>query len=410
MRLGSCMPLASNRAAHSVLEQFRVQQATDEIPLHRPWLTKGDYSALEETFETGWIMQGPKVESFEREFAKCVGAKHACAVSNGTVALQLALQALGVASEDLVATVSHSFIATANSIVHTGAVPCFVDIDLETMNLSVSSLERALQRGVKAVTVPHQLGMPANLPAILALTEKHQVPVIEDAACALGSHILWKGAWESIGKPHGALACFSFHPRKIITTGEGGMITTNDSLLDARVRSLRNHGLEKGQNGEPTYSTVGYNYRMTDIQASLGLSQLDRLPLMLERRSQQVELYRELLGSYPVKFQIEASWARSNWQSFAIRCDSKKTKTIRRRLQHRGIATRSGLTNAHGQVCYEQTPWRCTLSLCSCSPRTCAGLRNSEAATEEWLILPVFHELPDAAIRRICEAIKESLN
>src|SRR3982751_3597846 len=177
-------------------------------------------------------MQGPEVAAFEREFAAAVGAAHAIAVSSGTAALELSLRALGVGAGDEVVTVSHSFIATANAVLAVGAHPVFVDVERDTLGMNPALVEAALSPRTKAILCVHQLGMPCDL-----------AQLVEDAACALGSEIEWDDRWERIGRPHGVVACFSFHPRKIITTGDGGMITTNDAALDMKFRLLRQHGM-----------------------------------------------------------------------------------------------------------------------------------------------------------------------
>ena len=202
---------------------------------------------------SGWVTQGPEVAAFEREFAAYVGAPHACAVSNCTTALHLALLAVGVGPGDEVVTVSHSFIATANAIRYCGATPVFVDIEPETFNID-PALDRAgaIATATRAILCVHQLGMPCDLAAHRrASADGRGLPVVEDAACAVGSEIRWDGRWERIGRPHGDVACFSFHPRKLLTTGDGGMITTADAEWDARFRLWRQHGMSVPGHGAP---------------------------------------------------------------------------------------------------------------------------------------------------------------
>src|SRR6185436_300603 len=192
---------------------------------------------------SGWVTQGPEVAAFEQEFAAVVGARHACATSSGTTALHLALLAVGVEPGDEVVTASHSFIATANAVRYCGATPVFVDIDPATFNLRADLVERAIGPATRAILCVHQIGMPCDLAALLAVARRHGLPLIEDAACATGSEILIAGTWERIGKPHGDIACFSFHPRKVITTGDGGMLTTANAELDRRARQWRQHAM-----------------------------------------------------------------------------------------------------------------------------------------------------------------------
>ena len=213
------------------------------IPIARPSLGEEEAAAARRAILSGWITQGPEVAAFEEEFAAYVGAAHACAVSSCTTALHLALHALGVGPGDEVITVSHSFIATANAIRYCGARPVFVDIDPRTYNIDPARIEAAITPRTRAIVPVHQIGLPCDMRAILEIAERHGLPVVEDAACAIGSELLVDRTWERIGRPHGSVACFSFHPRKVLTTGDGGMLTTSDPELDRKFRLLRQHGM-----------------------------------------------------------------------------------------------------------------------------------------------------------------------
>src|SRR6185295_9018861 len=262
------------------------------IPVARPWMDEQEAEAARRPILSGWDTQGPEVAAFEREFADAVGATHACASSSCTTALHLALVALGVGPGDEIITVSHSFIATSNAIRYCGATPVFVDVDLATFNIEPALVEAAIRPTTKAILAVHQLGMPCDLASLVAISERHGVPLIEDAACAIGSEIEWQGNWERIGKPHGEVACFSFHPRKLLSTGDGGMLTTSNAKLDRSFRLLRQHGMsvpDAVRHSSPRviferYPVVGFNYRMTDIQAAIGREQLKRLPEIVARR------------------------------------------------------------------------------------------------------------------------------
>ena len=188
------------------------------IPLVRPALGEEEIAAATRVIRSGWVSQGPEVAAFEQEFAAAVGAAHAVAVANCTVALQMALQVVGVKPGDDVATVSHSFVATANAVVAVGARPVFADVRRETLGMDPASLEAVLTPRTRAILCVHQIGMPCDLAGILEVASRHGLPVIEDAACAIGSEVEWQGRWERIGRPHGTIACFSFHPRKVVTT------------------------------------------------------------------------------------------------------------------------------------------------------------------------------------------------
>ena len=211
------------------------------IPITKPTIGEAEIAAVAEVLRSGWVSQGPRVAELERAFAELVGAEHACAGSSCTTALHLALLAVGVRPGDQVITVSHSFIATANSVRYCGALPVFVDIDPQTYNLDPAAIEPAITEHTRAILCVHQMGMPCDLAAILPIARRHGVPLIEDAACAIGSEVRIDDRWERIGRPHGDIACFSFHPRKVITAGEGGMLTTNNAEWHAQLRLLRQH-------------------------------------------------------------------------------------------------------------------------------------------------------------------------
>lgn len=306
----------------------------------RPLLGPEEAAATARVLASGWIMQGPEVTEFENEFAKFVDAPHACAVSSGTAALHLSLLAVGVRPGDEVVTVSHSFIATANSVRLCGATPVFVDIEPATLNMDPERIAAAVGPRTRAILCVHQLGLPCDLGRIAALARQRALALVEDAACAAGSELRAGDAWQRIGRPHGDVACFSFHPRKLITTGDGGMVTTRDEAIDARVRAWRSHASRDGVHG--------LNYRMTDLQAAIGRVQLGRLPgLLAERRRLVDELRARLCG---VAFVEEPAWARSNWQSLSVRLPSASAaQRLLAALDAAGVAARPGLGNAHEQ-------------------------------------------------------------
>jgi perosamine synthetase len=378
------------------------------IPIAKPWMGGQEAEAARRAILSGWVTQGPEVAAFEGEFATFVGAKHACAVSSGTTALHLALLAVGVRQGDEVITVSHSFIATANSIRHCGAVPVFVDIEPGTFNMNPAGIERVISERTRAILCVHQMGMPCNLREILKIGRQHNLPVIEDAACAIGSEILYDDNWEKIGKPHGDVACFSFHPRKIITTGDGGMITTSKGEWDNQFRLWRHQGMSVADTERhaakeiifESYPVVGYNYRMTDIQAAIGREQLKRLPKMIERRRALAGRYRKLLADAPLlRLPEEPPWARSNWQSFCVRLpDQCDQRHVMQEMLTAGIATRRAIMCAHREPAYRQEAWSCGAGpgKCGCLTGTCARLDKSETAQDHAIILPLFHQMSEA--------------
>jgi perosamine synthetase len=213
------------------------------IPLARPLVGEAEAVAAQRPILSGWLTQGPEVAAFEQEFAAFTGAAHAVAVSNCTTALHLALLALGVGAGDEVITVSHSYVATANVVRYCNATPVFVDIEPATSNMDATLIAAAVTPRTRAILTVHQMGLPADMAGILEVARSHQLPVVEDAACASGSEIYWAGEWQKVGRAHGDIACFSFHPRKVITTGDGGMLTTNNPEYAAQFRLLRQHGM-----------------------------------------------------------------------------------------------------------------------------------------------------------------------
>ena len=370
---------------------------------------------------SGWVTQGPEVAAFEKEFGDYVGAKYSCAVSSCTTALHLALLALGIELGDEVITVSHSFIATANAIRYCGAIPVFVDIDPKTFNLDPALIERVINPKTRAILCVHQMGMPCNLELILEIAGRNHLPVIEDAACAIGSEILWKGNWEKIGKPRGDIACFSFHPRKLVTTGDGGMLTTGRDDFDRLFRLWRQHGMtvpDTVRHGSKevvfeSYTKKGYNYRLTDIQAAVGREQLKKLPEILDRRRYLARRYTELLGRIEgVCTPAEPDWARSNWQSYCVGlpegCDQRRVMQF---LLDRGISTRRGIMCSHVEPAYTSEPWSCGMGpgACGCPTGSCRRLFHSEHEQNNSIILPLFVQMSDEDQDSVVRSLRNAL-
>lgn len=376
------------------------------IPIAKPVLDEAEADAARDAVLSGWVTQGPQTAAFEREFAERVGAAHACAVSSCTTALHLALLGLDIDAGDEVITASHSFIATANAIRYCGATPVFVDIERDTYNIDPQRVAEAITRRTRAVLAVHQIGMPCDLAALVALCERHGIPLIEDAAPAIGSEIHIDGKWEPIGRPRGAVACFSFHPRKVVTTGDGGMLTTNDAELDAKFRLLRQHGMsvpDTVRHGSPEvifedYPVLGYNYRMTDVQAAIGRKQLERLPGLISRRRALADRYIELLGNIEgLGLPFEPEWARSNWQSYCVRLPSRlDQKTVMQSLLDQGISTRRGIMCAHREAAYA-------------GHQPAYDLRQSELAQDHCILLPLYTQMTEDDQVQVADAVRREL-
>ena len=372
--------------------------AAKMIPVARPYIGAEEEKAVVEALRSGWITQGPRVAEFERKFSEYIGCSNAVAVSSCTTALHLALVACGIGAGDEVICPSLSFIATANSIAYAGATPVFCDIDVHTFNLDPDAIENLITSRTKAILVVHQIGLAADMRPLLEVAAQHNLIVIEDAACAIGSEYEGK----LIGSPLGTAACFSFHPRKILTTGEGGMITTSDSELAGRLRRLRQHAMSLSDVARhnsnkfaiETYDEVGFNYRMTDLQAAVGIVQLDRLDAFLERRRYLARRYSEGLQDlswlqYP---SIPANCCH-NFQSYMVRLLGKaasKRDAIMQDLLEKGISTRRAIMAIHRESPYRSEKWK---------------LPKTELVTDSCLILPLFHEMTEAEQDYILETI-----
>jgi len=360
------------------------------IPVARPFIGHEEEGKVLDVLRSGWVTQGPRVAEFEAKFSAYVGCEHAIAVSSCTTALQLALQACGVGPGDEVICPSFSFIATANSIAVLGAKPVFADIDLVTYNIDPGQIEALITPQTKAIMVVHQIGLPAEMSAFRQLADKHGLKLVEDAACAIGAE--YEGSL--IGRPIGDFACFSFHPRKIMTTGEGGMITTRDASLAERLRRLRQHAMSLSDVARhsarqivvESYDEVGYNFRMTDMQAAIGLVQLERLPGLLERRRLLAQRYSDALSSLSwLKTPRVPANCTHNYQSYMVRVADEVISSrdgIMQQLLEKNISTRRAIMAIHREAPYKTSWWDAKL------PNTCM-------ATSAGIILPLFHQMTE---------------
>ncbi len=372
-----------------------------KTPITKPFLGEEEIEAVAQAIRSGWVSQGPKVAEFEERFAEYVGARYAIATTSCTTALHSALVVAGIGPGDEVIVPSLSFIATANAVVYTGAEPVFVDIDPQTCNMDVEKIEDAITERTKAIMPVHQMGLPADIDAIQEIAERHGLKVIEDAACAIGSE--YKG--KRIGG-HGNIACFSFHPRKIITTGEGGMVTTDDPDIAGRLRRLRHHGMSVSDIERhiakrviiEAYPEIGYNYRMTDMQAAMGIVQLKKLAFIIERRREIAGFYNDELKKIPhIRVPDVPEYAYHNYQSYWVELlDSAPLRRddLMQRLLEKGITTRRGIMAIHMEECYRK--YRVYL------PKT-------ERITRNTILLPIYPSMTDEDQEYVMQCMKDIL-
>ena len=372
------------------------------IAIAKPYLTKEEAQAAYDTILTGWITQGPRVAEFEQKFADYTGAKYAVATSNCTTALHLAMIVAGIGVGDEVICPSLSYIATANSIMYVGARPVFAEVNPVTFNLDIADTEKRITPKTKAILLVHQIGMPADIDAFATLAAKYNLRLIEDAACAAGS--AYKGG--KIGS-HSDLVCFSFHPRKVITTGDGGMVTTCREDYYNRLKLLRQHGMSV--NDRVRHETkkvifedhleIGYNYRMTDIQASVGIKQLEKLDWIIGERRKIADQYNASFKSLKnIIIPTEEPGYFSNYQSYCITLleGSKISRNdLMQAMLDIEISTRRGIMTSHRETAYKDYP--------------ASNLSLSERASDNSIILPLYVPMEQADIDKVITAVKKFL-
>jgi perosamine synthetase len=368
------------------------------IPVMRPWLGIEEQEAAAAAVASGWVAQGPRVAEFEAAVARRVQAPHAVAVSSCTTGLHLALVALGVGPGDEVVVPSMSFIATASVVGYTGARPVFADIDPATLNLTAATVEAVLTPNTRAVMIVHQAGLPADVASIQALCAPRGIAVLEDAACAIGADL--------DGRPigsHSDLVVFSFHPRKIITTGEGGMVLVRSAEVAARLRRLREHGMSMSAADRHAatgpvveqYLERGFNYRMTDIQAAIGLAQLAKLDEIIARRRYLAQRYQDLLAGIPgLVMHRDPAYGTTNYQSFWIALPDDfplSRNELLERFTEDGVSARRGIMASHLEPAYEGEPH--------------GPLPETERMTASSIILPLFHLMTEDEQDRVVGTI-----
>jgi dTDP-4-amino-4,6-dideoxygalactose transaminase len=373
------------------------------IPIAKPYMTQEEAQAAYDTVLSGWITQGPRVAELEEKFAAYTGAKYAVAVSNCTTGLHLAMIVSGIGPGDEVICPSMSYIATANSITYVGATPVFAEVNPENYNLDPIDTEKRINAATKAILLVHQIGMPVDIDAFKSLAEKYNLLLIEDAACAAGS--AYKG--NKIGY-HSDLVCFSFHPRKVISTGDGGMITTNNEAYYHRLKLLRQHGMSVNDRVRHESSKVifedhleiGYNYRMTDIQAAVGIKQLEKLDWIVEeRRKIALRYHKEFANIDFIRLPIEKDGYFSNYQSYSIYLKENapiSRNDLMQKMLDSGISTRRGIMTTHRETAYKKINHEISLPY-------------SEDLADRSIVIPLYVPMQEEEIQFVINTFLEFL-
>jgi dTDP-4-amino-4,6-dideoxygalactose transaminase len=383
------------------------------IPISKPYFGAEEFEAVQQPLESGWVVQGPMVHRFEQAFAAYTGAAHGIAASSCTTALHLAVAALGLARGDEVIVPAFTWISTANVVEYLGATPVFCDVRLDTFNIDVEQAAALVTPRTVGIIPVHLFGLCAELDPVLDLARRHNLWVVEDAACALGAFYRGRHAGT-----FGQAGCFSFHPRKSITTGEGGMITTADGSLDRVTRSLRDHGSVRSDFARhheragfllSEYPYLGYNFRMTDIQGALGCAQLARAAWILERRSAIAARYAvRLSGVDWLRTPVVPDGYVHGFQAYVClfggdRIDTGEVHALHelrnglmQRLEDRGIATRQGTHAAALQEFYRNKY--------QLAPEQFPNAYRADRLT---LALPLYAQLTESEQDLVCDALRE---
>jgi dTDP-4-amino-4,6-dideoxygalactose transaminase len=376
----------------------------NRINVMQPWLGDEELRAVAEVITSGWVAQGPRVAEFETRFAEAQQAEHAVATSSCTTALHLALVVAGVGAGDDVVVPSFSFVATANAATYVGARPVFADVDATTGNLTAETVLAALTDRTRAVVAVDQGGVPVDLAAIREVCDPRGIVVVEDAACGAGSTYL--------GRPVGAtaeIAAWSFHPRKVLTTGEGGMLTTARKDWAARARRLREHAMSVSAAARHTsvlappeeYAEVGFNFRMTDLQAAVGIVQLGRLPEIVRRRRELAAAYGKAIADIPgLRAAADPPWGTSNFQSYWVEVLTDyplDREGLLAALARADVSCRRGIMATHRQPAYAAGVRR--------GDHGRVPLPVTERLTDTTLILPLFHQFSDSEQARVLEVL-----
>ena len=376
---------------------------SDHIPLLKPWIEEDEVEAVSQVLRSGWIAQGPKVQEFENLVSDYLGCPHCVATNSATSALHLALRVSGIGYGDRVVAPSHTCVATLNAIHQCGATPVFADIDPRTYNLAPSAVEQVLSAEVRGILVVDQIGMPADIDTFVDLAEKHDLILVEDAATAFGASYKGKRLG-SLGPP----TAFSFHPRKMITTGEGGMVTTFDRKASERCRQLRSAGASisdldrhkaRGKLVQAYYE-YGYNFRMTDLQGALGVVQIKRIESILEQRHSQAATYNRAFADIEeIETPYVPPYASPAFSSYLIRLAGRASQLrdeVVSELALIGVSSRVGIQPAHREPMYGDQYEK-------------LDLPNTDAAARETMFLPIFPGMTEEQQTRVSTAVVKTV-
>lgn len=382
-----------------------------QIPYGHQYIDVDDIDEVIKVLKSDWITQGPMIERFEEALCQRVGAKYAVVVANGTAALHLACLAAGIKEKDEVITSAMSFVASANCILYCGGKPVFADINSDTANIDPAYIEKAVTNKTKAILPVHFTGLPCDISSIASIAKKNNLKIIEDASHALGAEYFVDGQRQKVGSSkHSDMTIFSFHPVKNITTAEGGAITTNDKELYEKLCALRAHGIYRSQSMREQYGPwyyemreLGFNYKLTDIQCALGISQLKKLDQFLARRTEIVQMYQEAFGEDTdrIKCPFQSDHLKSAHHLFILRLNFSKLKMDKQKffenLKDKGI---------HCQVHYIPIYWHPYYQQLGYVKGSCPV---SEAFYEEAVSIPLFPSMSNEDVQYVIDTISQNV-